>query len=375
MMADITVAFDPGSLMSKAMSTVKPFKPELLLMEPEIAKVSQRSLIDYEENKLGNASPENSAWVEYKGEYQAIGFLAKDRYHADLNLVQPKFRIAMFKTLAILGSMAQKKSLPNGASVRLGFLLPYGEYEDRKLFEQIITSALASFRFRGEERSFELESYICRPEGFGLLSRGRAPGSNLKEVVIVVIMIGYRDASIYVVNRGMITKGATVELGFNKLIEIVGVYAPNQKASRLAAAICKAGTKVSAKALAHLARFSESDLKDAEISRIRAAIGTAREQYWLSLSNWISNFIPVDVDEVIIGGGTAYYYEREFNALFSGQTINWGQELESQVERCYHAKVAQHGLSYRLTDLYGYFYYLCGASESIEQAASHVRSN
>ena len=174
MMADITVAFDPGSLMSKAMSTVKPFKPELLLMEPEIAKVSQQSLIDYEENKLGNASPENSAWVEYKGEYQAIGFLAKDRYHADLNLVQPKFRIAMFKTLAILGSIAQKKSLPNGASVRLGFLLPYGEYEDRKLFEQIITSALASFRFRGEERSFELESYICRPEGFGLLSRGRA---------------------------------------------------------------------------------------------------------------------------------------------------------------------------------------------------------
>ena len=58
-MADITVAFDPGSLMSKAMRTVKPFKPELLLMEPEIAKVSQQSLIDYEENKLGNASPEN----------------------------------------------------------------------------------------------------------------------------------------------------------------------------------------------------------------------------------------------------------------------------------------------------------------------------
>lgn len=364
-MADVTIAFDPGSLLSKAFFSLKPFKPELLLMNSEVAEVSQKSLENYEETKLGNPTAENSAWIEYKGEYRAVGFLARDRFYADLKLEEPKFRLALYKTLALLGAIAQKKCLANGASVRLGFLLPYGEYEDRKLFEQMITEAMAGFRFRGEEKSFELESCTTRPEGFGLLSRGRSPGSSLKESVIVVVMIGYRDASAYVMNRGIITRGITKELGFSKFIELVQPAAPGQKPARLVAAICKAGSKISAKALAHLSRFSEPSLRDAEISRITAAIKLAREQYWLILSSWLRNCLPVEVDEVIVAGGTAYYYEREFNALFSGTCINWCSELEEQVNRCFLTKVAENSLNFRLTDNYGFFYYLCG-TESVE---------
>lgn len=375
-MADITIAFDPGSIKSKAVFSLKPFKPELMLMGAEVASVSQKSLEDYEEIKLGSPSPENSAWIEYKGEYRAIGFLAQDRFHADLNLVEPKFRLALYKTLALIGAIAQKKCLPNGSSVRLGLLLPYGEYADRRLFEEMITEAVANFRFRGEEKNFELESYVCRPEGFGLLSRARTPGSCLKEQAVLVIMVGYRDASAYVMNRGTITKGATAELGFNKFLEIVKVYAPNQKAARLVAAICKAGPKISAKALVHLARFSEPSLRDPEVSRIREGIAIAKEQYWLSLVNWLKSFIPSEVDEVIIAGGTAYYYEREFNALFNGTPVNWGNELEEQVNQCFHAKIAENGLSFRLTDPYGYFYYLCGTEtiKHIERKNPNVRA-
>lgn len=367
-MADVTIAYDPGSLMSKAFFSLKPFKPELQLMNSEVAEASQKSLENYEETKLGNPNPENSAWIEYKGEYRAVGFLARDRFYADLKLEEPKFRLALYKTLALLGAIAQKNCLANGASVRLGFLLPYGEYEDRKLFEQMITEASAGFRFRGEERSFELESCTIRPEGFGLLSRGRSPGSgNLKDRVIVVVMIGYRDASVYVMNRGIITRGLTKELGFNKFVELVQPAAPGQKAARLVAAICKAGPKINAKALAHLSRFSEPYLRDAEISRVRTAIATAREQYWLMLSSWLRNCLHKEVDEVIVAGGTAYYYEREFNALFSGLSVNWCNELEEQVNSCFHAKVAENSLNFRLTDNYGFFYYLCG-TESLEHS-------
>lgn len=375
-MADITISFDPGSLLSKAVFSLKPFKPELLLMNSEVAEVSQKSLESHEETaRIGSTNPEDSAWIEYKGQYRAIGFLAKDSYYADLKLSEPKFQLALYKTLAIIGSIAQKKCLPNGATVRLGFLLPYGEYEDRKLYEQMITEALAGFRFRGEERSFELESCLCRPEGFGLLSRGRPPGSNLKERVIVVIMVGYRDASVYVMNRGTITRGSTKELGFNKFVESVQRQAPNQKVARLVAAICKAGPKISVKALAHLARFSEPALRDAEISRIREAIATAREQYWMTLSFWLRNYVPAEVDEIIIAGGTAYYYEREFNALFSGTYVNWCTDLEEQVNQCFPTKVAETGLSFRLTDNYGFFYYLCGTAEPSKRVNDNVRTN
>ncbi len=375
-MADVTIAFDPGSLRSKAIFSLKPFKPELLLMNSEVAEVSQKSLEGYEETiRLGSPNPEDAAWIEYKGQYRAVGFLAKDSFYADLKLSEPKFQTALYKTLAIVGSIAQKKCLPNGASVRLGFLLPYGEYEDRKLYEQMITDAIAGFRFRGEERSFELESCLCRPEGFGLLSRGRAPGSNIKEQVIVVIMVGYRDASVYVMNRGSITRGSTKELGFNRFVESVQRQAPNQKVDRLVAAICKAGPKISVKALAHLARFSEPALRDEEIARIREAIASAREQYWLTLSFWLRNHVPAEVDEIIIAGGTAYYYEREFNALFSGTNVNWCTELEEQVNRCFLTKIAEHGLGFRLTDNCGFFYYLCGTAEPAKRMIEHVRTN
>ena len=109
---------------------------------------------------------------------------------------------------------------------------------------------------------------LCRPEGFGLISRGRASGVSLKEQVIVVIVVGYRDASVYIWNRGAISKGASTELGFNKFIEKVTPYAPNQKATELAQAICRAGAKINVKALRHLSRFSDSALRDKEISAL-----------------------------------------------------------------------------------------------------------
>jgi hypothetical protein len=84
------------------------------------------------------------------------------------------------------------------------------------------------------------------------------------------------------------------------------------------------------------------------------AIATAREQYWMTLSFWLRNYVPSEVDEIIIAGGTAYYYEREFNALFSGTYVNWCTDLEEQVNQCFPTKVAENGLNFRLTDNYGF---------------------
>lgn len=364
-MADLTIAFDPGSSLSKVFYTLKSFNPELLLMEPEVAQVPQQSLEAYEESCIGSPEPENSAWVEYKGQYRAVGFLAQNRFYASLKLEEPKFELALYKTLAIVGAIAQKHSLANGASIRLGILLPFGEYSDRKLFCELVTEALALFRFRGSERSFSLSSFVCRPEGFGLISRGRKPGSSLKERTIAVVMIGYRNISVLVMNRGIISKGMTEDLGFNKLIEIVQRLVSGQKSMKLAAAICKAGSKISTKALAHLVRVGEPSLRDKELSQIKAAIATAREEYWITLSSWLLSHVPTDIDEMIFAGGTAYYLSRELNGLFPDVEKTWCDELEEQVNRHFLTKISQNGLSFRLTDNYGLFYYICGTSERI----------
>lgn len=362
-MADLTIAFDPGSTNSRAFYTLKPFKPHLLLMESEVAEVSQQSIQVYEANKLGNPAPENAAWIEYKGEYRAIGFLAKNHFWADLNLSDSKIRQAVWKALALIGAIAQNHRLPNGSTVRFGALLPYGEFQDRELFEQLLSNALSSYRFRGEERSFELEGFQSGPEGFGLISRGRPPGASLKDSVIVMVMVGYRDVSVYTMNRGVISRGASRDYGFSKFVEIVQAQTSGLKPDVLTAAICKAGPKISARALAHLARDIDPSLKGTELEQIKKAIAGAREQYWLTLSGWLKPHIPPEATEAIVGGGTAYYYEREFNAFFSGLQINWCSDLEEQINRCYLSEVSQYGLSYRLTDVYGFFHYLIGSQK------------
>lgn len=372
-MPDLTIAFDPGSSLGKVFFTLKTFQPELLLMEPEVAQVPQRSLEAYEEGKIGTPAPENAAWVEYRGQCRAVGFLAQDRFYADLKLEDPKFELALYKTLAVVGAIAQQKSLPNGASLLLGVLLPYGEYEDRKVFERLITEALAGFRFRGEERSFELINFVCRPEGFGLLSRGRTPGSSLRDRVIAVVMLGYRNTSVLVMNRGVMTQGETADLGFCKLVAMVQRLTSGQKPLKLAAAISKAGPKISAKALAHLARVSDSALRDEEIAQIREAIAAARAEYWLMLGDWLRKRIPLEVDEVMLAGGTAYYWQRELNALFPQAEISWCTRLEEQITQTYVSKVSEKGLNFRLTDAYGLFFYLCGTPEL--QASARVASH
>lgn len=363
MSADLTIAFDPGSTSGRAFYTLKPYNPELLVMDPEIAKVSQGRIEGYKASYLGSRVPENDAWVEYKGQCRAVGFLARHDFHADLNTEDSKLKLAMWKTLALIGAIAQNKELSNGVKIYLGLLLPYREYEDRKLFESLIAEAIGGYCFRGEKRSFELDKFVCRPEGFGLVSRGRPPGRSLRDRVIVVIVVGYRDASVYTMNRGAISQGKSERMGFKLLIDTVQSQTSDLDPHELIAAVSKAGPKVSVKALQTLARDLDFVSPEIEVSQIRSAVLMAREQYWLTLSEWIGRNTPSHIDEVIVGGGTAYYYRREFDALFSQAKPNWCDHLEEQVNRHFLPQISTYSLRYRVLDDYGYFHYLCGASE------------
>lgn len=362
-MADLTIAFDPGSTSSRAFCTLKPYKPELLLMDSAVAKCTQRSIESYVENRVGNPAPETDAWIEYQGQHRAVGPLAKEYFGADINVEDSKLELATWKTLAVIGAIAQNKGLSNGATIRLGLLLPFSEYEDRKLFEPFINEALAGYRFRGEERSFELESFVCCPEGFGIVSRGRPAGESLRDKKIVVVMVGYRDASVYTMRSGVISGGKSEDMGFHRFIQLVQERTSRLPTDRLIAAICNAGPKISTRALGHLFKGWDSLFKEAQLSKLRSAIAIAQEQYWLSLSDWIRRNLPPRFDEVIVGGGTAHYYEREFNSFFSGVKPNWGAGLEEQLNRFYLPQISRYSLSYRLPDNYGFFHYVCGTAE------------
>ncbi|WP_341531996.1 ParM/StbA family protein (plasmid) [Nostoc sp. UHCC 0302] len=374
-MSELTLAVDPGGSFLKGFFTLENFKPELILMEPEVAVVPIKSLESYEQAKIGSSSPENSAWIEYKGKHQAVGFLARKRFHAGLQLQRRKFELAVPKVLAMVGAIAEQHDLPNGSKVRIGILLPWGEYKDRDLFNTLITEALANYKFRGCEKSFVVDLFICLPEGGGVLTRGRAPGSSLKEQTIAVVMLGYRDASILLVERGEMSVGHTEPLGFAKLVESVKSQTSGLSDLHLVRAICKAGKNVSPKALEELVVSLDSAYKNHELSTIRAAISNAREEYWMMLSQWLKLQVPRSTDEVLLAGGTANFLRPELNSFFSFSQINWCEQLEKQVLSSFSQQVATKSLDYRLTDVYGLFFYLCGKKHkaaSITQVKSHV---
>lgn len=363
-MADLVVAFDPGSTLSRAFYTARPFNLELLLMEPEVVSVPKQSIEAYERNKIGKAAPENSAWVEYKGKYRAVGFLAKNRFHADPGLRELKFEKAIYKVLAIVGSIAQNKSLPGRFSLALGVFLPWGEYQDRQRFGRLLTLALANFTFRGQKFSVELESFDCMPEGGGLISRGRRPGFSLRLSTVVVGMVGYRNASALVLCRGEMTGADTNELGFVRLVEQVKARTSGQETDKLTRAICQAGDKIQVSALTTLVRSSDPALRKEELATIRSAITEARAEYWEMLSSWLRNIIPSSIDEVILAGGTANYLKPELQAFFSNTDINWCEHLEARIQAVFASEVAAAGLDFRLTDVYGLFFYLQRRTEN-----------
>ncbi len=373
-MADLAIAVDPGGSFLKCFSTLNSFMPQLTLMEPEVALVPQQSIEVYERNKIGSAAPENSAWIEYKGKYQAVGFLARRRFHADLQLQKRKFELAIPKVLAVVGALAEKHNLANGSAIGLGIVFPWGEYQDRALFKQLITEALSNFRFRGKECSFVLDTFICLPEGGGVLTRGRAPGASLREQTVAVVMVGYRDVSVLLVERGDMSNGCTEPLGFARLIETVKYQTSGLNQHKLVTAICKAGKGINPKALAELVETTDPAYRDDEIAGIRRAIALAKEEYWMMLSQWLRLRIPRDVDEVILAGGTANYFRAELNALFSYTQTNWCESLEKQLNSNFAAQIESKSLSYRLTDVYGLFFYLCG-TRSQSKVASHGETN
>jgi hypothetical protein len=367
-MTAITLALDFGASFLRAIMTKESFKPELFLIEPQVTRVTSSSIEDYNNFKIGSGDLVKSSWIEYGGELYAIGNLAKSRFQGSLQLEKRKFELALPKVLAVVGAISEIHQLPNGTSINLAVVLPYGEYRDRDLFGQILTKALAGFKFCSLEKSFVLDTFICLPEGGGVLTQGRPVGTSFKDLELIVLMIGFRDVSILFVDRGEMSKGITAPLGFFNLCKSVAEKTSLSNYQQLTQAICKAYKNANTKALLPLLSNVGDSYKDYELKKIQKAIIQAREEYWLMLSQWLKLQIKDDVDEVIVAGGTANFLRPELKLLLKSSKVLWCDELERRINSSFSDQIKANCLQYRLADVYGLFFYLLSRLERIAKA-------
>jgi hypothetical protein len=372
-MTDLCLAFDPSSSVSKAIYTLKPFKVEWLFMEPEAIEVPDVGIEQYEANRIGEAEPENQAWIEVKGKYYAVGLLARNRFYGDAALKELKYERAVYKVLAMVGAIAAKKKLSTTFSLSLGILLPYGEYQDRERFKSLIASALENFSFRGQCYRVILENFNCLPEGAGILLRGLEASVNLKQTNVLVIMVGYRNASFLLWEKGQLSRGETTELGFVRLLERVKESTSGLTLTELLVPVTEAGSQIETSQLRSLVKSSNVEGQQTELRQVVEAIAMARPQIWASLSNWLQSRKFPTIDHVAIAGGTSYYYRQELKSLWTRARIHWGKNLEKQIIKMLGKSCYQVGWRYRLTDVYGYFFFLQYLFDSQCQSASREK--
>ena len=345
-------AYDYGGSATKILYAGPKNQIRLLCMEPEVVSVPHESILAYGRDQLGSAEPENTAWVAFRNDYRAVGYLAKERFHANAGLSELKYERALHKTLAGMWAIKEKLNLPAKFTAAIAVLLPPGEYEDRGRFERVLREALADYQTPTGSMSVELLAFNCKPEGGGIyLMHNKKVGSVLKERVCAIAMIGYRNASLLVAQRGDVRPGKTSDLGFIRMVERVVARTSGQTAERLTPAIVAAGAEFKAAPLMRLARSTTKQGRAEEVQQMIAAIKEARLEYARSLTSWLDENLPPDCDELVFCGGTADYLRKELNEHYDRFPIIWNAEIAMP------PILENKGFENRLNDVYGMFSY------------------
>ena len=277
-MSSLTLVFDPSSSLSKGLYSLSDGQMQVMTMEPDLVKVSKSSLEQLEQGSVGISFPENEAIVGYGNGYYAVGFVARSQFYSYDHLKQLKYEKAVPKVLGMVGAIAQRKRLRSKFGLKLGILLPYCEYQDRLKLKTVLKEALSQFSFRHQSYQVELEFFECLPEGSGVLLRGGNRQNHSASKSLLVVMIGYRNVSYLLMERGKLTRGETEDLGFVWLINKVKEATSGLKATELIVPIIQGGRNVNKTPFKSLLKSQSDSLRKEELTEIVKAVQMAREQ-------------------------------------------------------------------------------------------------
>ena len=320
---DVILTLDFGGSGTKGIVQIKGGRPYSIWMESSVIEATKMSL-GFQTRNLGNAYPENTAWIGVGKDYRAVGYFARSTYGATPGLRPRKFELAVYKTLAAIWVIKQKCKLRESFDVSLALLLPPGEFEDSALLKPMLKDALTEFDTPTGILNANLIGYECFPEGAGIYAMYcKNTGEAIRRKVIAIVMLGYRNASLIVSRRGILNRGKTTNLGMAQMVEKVIERTSGLDVEQLTQAIVNASGEPKPQHFYGIC--TSSSHQDLEIEKIIAAVNSSRAEYTISLANWLKEVLPHsnELDELIICGGTADYLRSELDAIFPVTPIEW----------------------------------------------------
>jgi hypothetical protein len=328
-------------------------------MEPEVLELPKASLVSYEDQKMmgmDGSLPGDRAWVGSDERFYAVGYLAREQFNGNAGLSQLKVERAVPKALAAVWAASSDLQLGNEFSAALGVLLPPGEFENAGRLQAAIEKGLKAFETPNGTLNVTVTHWACKPEGAGvyLMHTRNLDSALLKHKSIAVAMVGFRNASILVSQRGAVNKKASSDLGFIKLLEKVMKKTSGLNVNQLAEVISRAGDPPDFKALIPVLRSTDELQRKNDLLKLKGAIMTSRQEYAMSLTSWFREVLPQRLDEVVLCGGTSDFLQRELSDYFKGTTIAWhGVELPNGLSRELPGN--------RMCDAFGLYEYLRNA--------------
>ncbi|HEY9796723.1 MAG TPA: ParM/StbA family protein [Leptolyngbyaceae cyanobacterium] len=353
---ELILVLDYGGSATKGVYADSSLQEKLLVMEPEVISLPKSAIANYEKTKMGKAQPVDAAWVSVENDScYVVGYLAQSRFNGNPGLSSLKYERAFPKTLAAVWVAAQELKLGNKFNAAIAVLLPAGEYENGADLEELLTDGLKDFQTPTGKMSVNLTHFECKPEGGGVYMVHRSQlGEAAGRKTVAVVMVGYRNASILLSERGQVNKRVTSTLGFIKLVDLVeNRIAGLPSTAQLTRAIARAGEKIEARHLLPLAMSSVPEARSKEAQKIADAVAACRVEYASVLCSWLREVLPrkVSLDEAILCGGTAEYMRPELESHFAHAQISWHGcvELPEQLQ--------DPELGSRLCDAYGMYIY------------------
>ncbi len=315
----IVLTLDMGGSKTKAIVQEYPEgKPQVLLMDSEVADVARASV----ENIQPEGLPESRAWVGVGGEYYVLGAIARHQFRGISQLKELKYELAVPKVCGALWLANEKLGLGNDISVYLNILLPPGETQDKVQLETRLKEVFRGFETPAGRMRVKMAYYNVASEGSGIFfHRRRTSGGAIPTSIFV--MVGYRNASVFLVRGGTSSRGITSDLGMfwlvNNFVSKVSGLSPDD--TSIVEVLVEAGASCDPQVLQKLSRKRKPDETKTDGESMSKALLLARDEYWRAMARWLRSQMEDDVQELVFCGGTADYIRSEIDTYFQKEDI------------------------------------------------------
>lgn len=317
----LVLTCDLGGSLSRAIAQVYPSGvPELLVMSPEVADVN----FDSVKHIQIEAGVNDSAWVGLQQEYYTLGTLAKNNFAGTTPLKALKNKYALPKIAALLWQAFRRFGLKN-PNVLIHLLLPSDEAKNvEELSQQLKVLLKQGIDTPTGVLKAKLRNFYVLPEGSGVMAHRL---NTLEQVAfdksIGLLMLGYRNSSFFVLDKGIKGVSETTTLGMSWMVQqftertSVGL---SKDDLRLAKALFDAGNG-NFETLRSLSRKSTAVGIEYDVALFGEVLPIVRDEYCRALRRWISEIGAV-FDEILICGGTATFVQTQLINCLESATVS-----------------------------------------------------